>query len=218
MEGLWIAGLVVLSIVLLVLYIRKRKTCNVYRNEEINAKRTILSLKNQVAHFQHHSSMHEEAFQGAELKIKSFGFSGVDDIQLLDSKTIDKMSKVRASLEKGAKERVQEEQKKKRDAELAAKAAREAQIRKLADEERARLAIIRSKESAARDARRYRNKGSIETSSDGLMSFIPAVGAIAYADSSSSGSFSGSGGSYSDSGSGGSYSSDSGSSSSGGGE
>lgn len=219
METLVIIGLAIAVVVLLVLYIRERKACNSYINAETNFKRDILNAKNQVSHFQHHSSMHEEAFQNAELKIKSLGFSGVDDNQLADPVTIEKVSKIRASLEASSKKRFAEEQKKRREAELAEQAVRQARIKQLADEERKRLAVIQSKEKATRDARRYRNNGSIETSSDGLMSFIPAIGAITYADAvSSGGGFSGSGGSYSDSGSGGSFSSDSGGGGGGGGE
>lgn len=219
MEIVWIIGLAILALVLLVLYIRERKACNTYISSEDNFKRTVNSLKNEVSHYKHQSSMHEEASHNAELKIKSLGFSGVDDNQLLDPVTIEKVSKVRASLEESSKVRFQEEQKRKREAELAEQAARTARIKQLADEERARLDLIRSKEKATADARKYRNNGSIETGSDGLMSFIPAVGAIAYADTvSSGGGFSGSGGSYGDGGGGGSFSSDSGGGGGGGGE
>lgn len=209
MEIVWIIGLAVISLVFLVLYIRERKACNSYINEENNSRREEARLKNEVSHFKHHSTMHREAFEDAELKIKSLGFSGVDDIQLLDQKTIEKVSKIRASLTESAKLRHSEAEKKKRDAELAEKAAMEARINKLAAEGRARHAILRSQEDAKQQARKYRNQGSFETNSDGLMSFIPAIGAIVYADSGSSGSFSGSGGSFS-SDSGSSSSSDSG--------
>lgn len=112
METLVIIGLAIAVVVLLVLYIRERKACNSYINAETNFKRDILNAKNQVSHFQHHSSMHEEAFQNAELKIKSLGFSGVDDNQLADPVTIEKVSKIRASLEASSKKRFAEEQKK----------------------------------------------------------------------------------------------------------
>lgn len=216
METVWIIGLAIAVVVLLVLYIRERKSCNSYINAEVNVKREQNNLKNQISHWKQQSSMHEESFQNAEMKIRSLGFSGADDNQLSDSVTIEKVSKVRASLTESAKKRFEEEQKKKRDAELAERAAQEAKRKRLADEERARIAVIQSKQKAASDAQRYRNNGSIETNSDGLMTFIPAVGAVAYADTvSSGGGFSGSGGSYSDSSS---SSSDSGGGGGGGGE
>lgn len=60
-------------------------------------------------------------------------------------------------------------------------------------------AVSESKLAAERKARSYRNNGTYETDSSGMMSFIPAAGATYYADSSSGysdGGFSGSGGSF----------------------
>jgi virulence-associated protein VapD len=195
MEIIWIIGLVVLAIVLLVLYIRERKAVNSYKQSDDFYERKIKDLKNQVFHHNHHSEMHQKSFNDAENKIKSFGFTGIEDPQLLDPQTIAEMSKVRSAMEEDARARFQKEEKKKRDEELATRA----RIKELAEIERARLAVISSKEEAVRAAKRYRDQGSYSTDSAGMMSFIPAMGAIAY---DGGGGFSGSGGSFGDSGGG----------------
>lgn len=223
MEIIWIVGLAILSVILLVFYLRERSayTGNIVEIE--SKKREIKALNNQVSHHKHNSTVHSEAFIDAENKIKSLGFSGVDDIQLEDPKSIDKIFKVRESLKEGAAVRYQQEQKRKRDLELKEKADREKKIRELAEAERKRLAIQRSRDNANRTAQKYRDNGSYQTDNDGMISFIPALGAVAVSDYSagsySDGGFSGSGGSFSsDSGSGGSFSSDSGGGGGGGGE
>lgn len=206
MEIVWIIGLAVAFVVLLVFFIRERTSNSRNIREIENLGRTILNLKTQVSHHKHHSETFQAKFDDAESKIKSLGFKDVEDYQLIDAPTIEKMSKARTSLEKAAQGRAELERKKK----LAEEAERQRKIKELADAERHRLAVIESKRTAERQAKKYRNNGSYDTDSSGLMSFIPAMGAVSYADSSSGYSHGG----YSDggfSGSGGSYSSDSGS-------
>lgn len=210
MEIVWIIGLAIALVVLLVFFIRERTSNSSNLRVIENLERTILNLKTQVSHHKHHSETFQAKFDDAEGKIKALGFKDVDDYQLIDNPTIEKMSKTRESLVKAAQGRAEADRKKK----LAEEAERQRRIKELADAERHRLAVIESKRTAERQAKKYRNNGSYDTDSSGLMTFIPAMGAASYADSSSGYSHGG----YSDSGfsgSGGSFSSDSGGSSGG---
>jgi uncharacterized membrane protein YgcG len=212
MEIVLIIGLAIAFVVLMIFFIRERISNSGNLREIENLGRTILNLKTQVSHHKHHSETFQAKFNDAENKIKALGFTDFDDIQLNDSLSIVKISKARESLQKDAQKRHEEARKKK----LAEDAERKRKIKELADAERHRLAVIESKRTAERQAKKYRNNGSYDTDSSGLMSFIPAMGAASYADSSSGYSHGG----YSDGGfssSGGSFSSDSGSSSGGGG-
>lgn len=210
MELIWIIGLATALVVLLVLFIREKSSNSNNLSTIENLNRSILNLQTQASHHKHHSETFQAKFDDADKKLKAFGFKDVDDIQLSDAPTIEKMSKTRASLEKAARDRHEAARKKK----LADDAERQRKIKERADAERHRLAVIASKQTAERQARKYRNNGTYDTDSSGMMSFIPALGAASYADSPSGYSHGG----YSDggfSGSGGSYSSDSSSSSGG---
>lgn len=195
MEVIWIIGLAILTLAMLTFYIWERKVVNVYKQSANSYEIQIKDLKNQVFHHKHHSEMHQKSFTESERKIKELGFSGVEDPQLMDIETLDAISNIRASLKEDAKIRFQEKEKARRDAELTER-EEQRKIEKVKYEaEVARIKIIRSKEDATRTAWKYRNNGSFDTGPDGLMSFIPALGAVAYADSGSGG-FDGSGGSY----------------------
>lgn len=187
MSTFLIVGLIIAFLILLAFYLRERSSNNI--NRALNDD--LMEEQRRLIHVASNNKQDSDSFEGklnlAVKKLKAFGFTGIDDTQLDDPVTIDKVSKVRSSLVKSSQLR------------LAEKQEREAEAERLKKEESDRLIQAQIELHQKRHQENQQAAYSSAYGSNGV--YIASAVAYDYADNSGNGSFSSSGGSFSDSGS-----------------